>query len=173
MTSILPFLWLHRQKQRYCFEIRHTFVCMYLENIYSFLDNVKFWFSWDFFLKNENIDFCGSESKKISHIRHNHFVEHLILRYLTFIDCSYFKTVHSNSLQTFIYLPKMAKHEVTNTTFAQKRLERYFWNFTGDAKLVLEKALKAFRQYLQPFLSYRENPAGVGAESAPPPWGAG
>ena len=43
----------------------------------------------------------------------------------------------------------------------------------GDAKLMQEKVLKVSCRYLLLFLSYRENPAGGGAESPPPPAGRG
>ena len=64
----------------------------------------------------------------------------------------------------------MAKHDVTKTPFSlKKKISTDIYEILAtDVKLTLGKVPKVLRRYLLPFLSYQENPAGGGAESASP-----
>ena len=91
------------------------------------------------------MNFFGSKSKKISKIRDSHFVEGSILRRLAFLIASHFKTEHSSNLKTFaVFLPKMAKHDVTKT-FSQKKIDGFSEILVADVKLMLGKVLKFSR----------------------------
>ena len=68
----------------------------------------------------------------------------------------------------------MSEDSATKTHFSEKNIEDFFSEILMKyVKLMLEKVLKFLRRYLALFLSYRDNPAGGGAESAPPPAGRG
>ena len=48
----------------------------------------------------------------------------------------YVKTLHSRSLQTFaVFLPKMAKHDVTKTQFSQTILDGFSRYFGGRRQI--------------------------------------
>ena len=105
----------------------------------------------------------------MSKIRDSHIVERLILRHLTFFIAFYFKTEHSNSLQTFaIFYPKWRNMTSLKVIF-QKFLDGFYEILEADVKLMLGTVLKVSRRHLPPFLSYRENPTGGGGICPPPP----
>ena len=77
-------------------------------------------------MKIENLTSVG-HNRKISKIRDGHFVECPNLHLVAFWVAFCLKPVHSRRLQTFvIFLPKVAKHDVTKTSFSQKLLDVFF-----------------------------------------------
>ena len=88
----------------------------------------------------------------------------------------HFRTEDSSSLPAFaVFLPKMAKHDVTKTQFSRKILDWIFWTFGGNRQIDAGEGtvLKVSRRYLPPVFSYRENPAGGRICPPPPPPPAG
>ena len=146
------------------------FVCISITYIPFFI-NWKFWI-----LQSTILDFSfnsGDQNREISKIRDNHFLEFQYFVVLRFSIASYFKTVHSSSLQIFAdFIPKIANYDVTKTTFYQKNFNGFFFSeiLVADVKLMLGKALKVSRRYLPLFLIYREIPA-EGLNFLPPPAG--
>ena len=124
-----------------------------------------------FFERKRNCEFWGLKIEKW------HNSEIAILQNVQFYAiwrfsiASYFKTEHYSNLLTFaVFWPKMAKRDVTKTPFSQKNITGFFLEIlVADVQLMMGKVLKVSRRYLPPFLSYRENPAGGGAEYAPSP----
>ena len=142
-------------------------VCNYIDHIYSaFLDNLKFLDFIDNFLKNWNFEFWGSKSKNIKNPRLP-FLERSFLRRLAFSIAFYFKTEHSSSLQTFLFLPKMAKHNVTKTPFSQKFLNGCFWNFCGRREIDAWEGTETFVSVSDAVFELSRKTGRGWAESAP------
>ena len=120
------------------------------------MDEVKISdFKGNYFCKMKILNFGGSKPESIQ----NPIAILWCAQFYTFwhfLIESYFKTGHSNSIQTFaIFYPKW--RSITKRSFSKKM--RFFWSFITNVKLMLGKVLKVSCWYLPLFLSYREKPA--------------
>ena len=102
---------------KFCMRI----VCMYLDNIYSCfwgqLENLGF---YRIFLINQNFD-IGVQNSKMPKSEIAILWSGQVYAVLCFSVVSYFKTVHSSGLETFVvFLPIMAKNDVTKTQLSKK-----------------------------------------------------
>ena len=128
----LVFWPLHSQKQRYCFEILCAcFLYVFGLCIFRFLDNLKILdFIGNYFWKKNELFNLGGHNWQVSKIRDGHFVERSILRRLTFYDCVLLLKLNILAGSNIcLFLPKMAKHDVTKTLFFSKNSRQIFLIF--------------------------------------------
>ena len=93
---------------------------------------------------------------------------------MRFSIASYFKTQHSSSLQTFaVFLPKIAKHDVTKTPFSHKFLDGFFSNIGARRQIDAEEGTESFVSISAAVFELSRKSGRGGDIRTPPPAGRG